>query len=188
MARPAPRLIGLTGTNAAGKGEVARFLGARGYAYRSLSDVLRAELARRGLEATRDNLIRVGNELRAVHGADVLARRAAADLGAGQTGGPGRVVVDSIRNAAEVAYLRGLGNFLLIGVDAPVEIRFERARLRGRNESAATLEEFRAKEAVELRGDETGQQLEACLRLADILIINDGTLEALGRKLEEALE
>jgi len=182
MPRPAPRLVGLTGTNAAGKGEVARLLGARGYAYRSLSDVLRAELARRGLEATRDNLIRVGNELRAAHGADVLARRAAEGLG------DGRAVVDSIRNAAEVAYLRGLGDFLLIGVDAPVEIRFERARLRGRNESAATLGEFRAKEVEELRGGETGQQLEACLRLADVLIINDGTIEALGRKLEETLE
>ncbi len=182
MARPAPRLVGLTGTNAAGKGEIARLLGVRGYGYRSLSDILRAELARRGLEATRDNLIRVGNELRAARGADVLARRAAADIGAG------RAVVDSIRNAAEVAYLRGLGDFLLIGVDAPVEIRFERARLRGRNESAATLEEFRAKEAEELRGGETGQQLEACLRLADVLIVNDGTLEALERKLGEALE
>jgi dephospho-CoA kinase len=187
MTRPAPRLVGLTGTNAAGKGEIARLLAARGYAYRSLSAVLRAELARRGLEATRDNLIRVGNELRAAHGADVLARRAAADLGLGGAGGPGRAVVDSIRNAAEVAYLRGLGDFLLVGVDAPIEIRFERARLRGRNESAATLEEFRAKEAEELRGGETGQQLEACLRLADVLIVNDGTLETLERKLEEAL-
>jgi dephospho-CoA kinase len=112
----------------------------------------------------------------------VLARRAAADAGAG------RSVVDSIRNAAEVAYLRGLGDFFLIGVDAPVEIRFERARLRGRNESAATLEEFRAKEAEELRGGETGQQLEACLRLADVLIVNDGTLEELERKLGEALK
>ncbi len=182
MARPAPRLVGLTGTNAAGKGEIARLLAARGFGYRSLSDVLRGELARRGLEATRDNLIRVGNELRAAHGADVLARRAAPELGAG------RFVVDSIRNPAEIAFLRSLGGFLLVGVDAPIEIRFARARLRGRNESAATLEEFRAKEAEELRGGAAGQQLEACLALADVLIVNDGTLEELARKVKEALE
>lgn len=182
MARPAARLVGLTGTNAAGKGEVAKLLAAQGYGYASLSDVLRGELSRRGLEATRDNLIRVGNGLRADGGADVLARRAAARLG------PGRFVVDSIRNAAEVAYLRGLGDFLLVAVDAPLELRFERARRRGRNESAATLEEFRAKEAEELRGGPAGQQLEACLRLADVLIVNDGTLDELKRKLEEALE
>lgn len=182
MARPAPRLVGLTGTNAAGKGEIAKLLAALGFGYRSLSDVLRAELARRGLEATRDNLIRVGNELRASGGADVLARLVAPEIGTG------RFVVDSIRNPAEIAFLRSLGGFRLLGVDAPIEIRFERARRRGRNESASTLEEFRAKEAEELRGGSAGQRLEACLSRADVLIVNDGTLEELARKVKEALE
>ena len=45
--RVQPALIGLTGTNAAGKGEAAAFLGTRGYAYLSLSDVLREELTAR---------------------------------------------------------------------------------------------------------------------------------------------
>ena len=70
-----PRLIGLTGTNGAGKGEAAAYFGTRGYAYHSLSDVIREELARRGEPASRDNLIRTGNELRRSFGPDVLARR-----------------------------------------------------------------------------------------------------------------
>ncbi len=40
-------LIGLTGTNGAGKGEVASFFMKKGYAYFSLSDVIREELKKK---------------------------------------------------------------------------------------------------------------------------------------------
>ena len=94
-----PALVGLTGTNGAGKGEAAAYLGTKGYGYLSLSDVLREELAARGLAASRDNLIAVGNELRARFGPDVLARRTMAKV-------LGPTVIDSIRNPREVDYLR----------------------------------------------------------------------------------
>lgn len=175
-----PALVGLTGTNGAGKGEVAAYLGRKGYAYLSLSDVLREELAARGLPASRDNLIAAGNELRERFGAGVLAERTLAKV-------LGPTVIDSIRNPAEVERLRRRPGFLLIAVDAPVEVRFERARARGRDESAATLEEFQAKEALELSGGANGQQLERCMAMADRRIANDGTLEELWRKVEECL-
>lgn len=176
-----PRLVGLTGTNSAGKGEVAAYLVSRGCAFHSLSDVLRGELAARGLEAGRDNLIRIGNELRAEFGADVLARRVMDRIG------DGPAVIDSIRNTREVDFFRGTGEFILLAVDAPVELRFERARSRGRDESAATLEEFRAKEQAEMDGGEGRQQLRDCMAAADRLIVNDGSLDDLHRKVEEAL-
>jgi dephospho-CoA kinase len=175
-----PWLIGLTGTNAAGKGETAAFFKARGYAYLSLSNVIRDELAARGLEATRDNLIRTGNELREKSGPDALARRIMAKVS-------GPTVIDSIRNTREVAFFRAQGGFVLLAVDAPVEVRFVRAAARGRNESAATLEEFRKKEAEERAGAEAAQQLEACMAEADHLIWNAGTIEDLHRELEKLL-
>jgi dephospho-CoA kinase len=172
------RLIGLTGTNGAGKGEVARFLQKKGFDYVSLSDVLREELKSRGLEASRDNLIACGNELREKFGPAELARRAALKISR-------PTVIDSIRNLREIDYLRQLGDFILVGVDAPVEIRFERVMRRGRNESVCSLADFIAKEELEKRNGETGQQLEACLQAADVLIINDSSLEELWQKLEE---
>ena len=175
-------LIGLTGTNGAGKSEAAKHLMSLGYAYYSLSDILREELAARGEPATRDNLIRVGNELRARFGPDILALRTLRKLRP-------RVlaVIDSIRNAREVAALRQQPGFVLVGIDAPAEIRFARVQARGRDESAASLEEFLAKEDEERRGGDTAQQLEACLALADIRIENNGTIEDLHRRLEEVL-
>jgi dephospho-CoA kinase len=171
------RLIGLTGTNGAGKGEIASHFIRKGFAFHSLSDVLRAELAARGEAATRDNLIRIGNALRASQGADVLARRIMASI-------TGRAIIDSIRNPEEIAFFRTRPDFLLLAVDAPVALRYERVRKRGRDESARTPDEFAAKEREEMEGAPTGQRLRRCLELADALIINDGTLEDLYRKLE----
>jgi dephospho-CoA kinase len=175
-----PRLVGLTGTNGAGKGEAAAFFMSRGYAYASLSDILRDELRARGLEVTRDNLIRTGNELRERFGPDILARRTRIKVTA-------PAVIDSIRNTREVEYFRTQRGFVLLAFDAPIEVRFARVAARGRNESAATLEAFRKKEEEERAGGEAAQQLEACLAAADDHIWNDGTIEDLHRKLEKFL-
>jgi dephospho-CoA kinase len=179
--RPPPyRLIGLTGTNAAGKGEVALYLETKGYEVFSLSDVIREHLRKRALAASRDNLIAAGNALRRRYGTDILARRVLKKV-------RGKAVIDSIRNGSEVAYLKTRPGFILAAVDAPVEIRFKRAEKRGRQESAATLEEFIAKEQLELAGGRAGQQILRCLGSADVTIINDGTLAELRRRVDQCL-
>ena len=120
-------IIGLTGKNGAGKGEVARFLTESGYEYHSLSDILREELAARGEQVTREVLIGIGNELRANYGAGVLAERTLKKLGV-ET----HAVVDSIRNPFEVEALRRRLSFYLLSVDADPKVRFERALARNR--------------------------------------------------------
>ncbi len=111
-------------------------------------------------------------------GADVLARLALKNI-------KGNTVVDSIRNPHEVEYLRRHSDFILLAIDAPVEIRFERAKKRGREESASSLQEFISKEAEEMTSRQTGQQLKNCIQLADFKIQNDSTLENLYKKLEK---
>ena len=56
--------IGLTGYLATGKGVVADILKEKEFSYASLSDVVREEATAQGLEHTRENLIKVGNELK----------------------------------------------------------------------------------------------------------------------------
>lgn len=172
------RLIGLTGTNGSGKGEVAAYLQKKGYAYFSLSDVIRDALRKDGKEDTRDNLIEKGNELRKNYGPDILARMAMERV-------KGKAVIDSIRNPSEIEYLRKEKEFILLAIDAPVELRYERVKRRGRQESVSTLEEFAKKEKEEMTDSEKGQQLHSCMKMADIIIMNDGTLEDLHLKLEE---
>jgi len=175
-----PRLIGLTGTNGSGKGEAAAFFMGKGYACLSLSDIIREKLREDGLEPSRDHLIAGGNALRKQGGPDILARLVMERV-------RGKTIIDSIRNPSEVAYLRNQPGFVLVGIDAPAALRFERLQKRGRNESVRTLEEFIRKEAEEDSGDPDAQQLRRCLALADVLVFNDGPLEELHRRLEEIL-
>jgi dephospho-CoA kinase len=174
-------IIGLTGTNASGKTSVVNYLVSKGFKYFSLSDVIRDELTQRGLVHSRDNLRMVGNDLRKKYGASILAERIFQKISTENT------VIDSIRNTSEVRTLRKLTQFTFIAVDAPIEIRFERAKIRGRLESATTLNEFREAEDKEKSQDTTEQNLDQCLTLADYLVNNDGKPEQLYHQIDNIL-
>jgi dephospho-CoA kinase len=171
-------VLGLTGPNASGKGEAAAYLASLGFTVHSLSDVVRDEARTRGLEPARQNLIRVGNDLRREGGAGALAERILPRL-------RGRSVVDSIRNPAEVEVLRRLDRFALLAVRASARVRFERSRARGRAGDAETLEAFEAGERQENASDPLAQRLDATAALADEIVENTGSLGDLYARLDE---
>ena len=173
-------LIGLTGRNAAGKGEVAKHLQTKSFYYYSLSDAIREELRARKQQVSRESLIQVGNELRQRFGPSVLADRII------ELTQPDRnYVIDSIRNPAEVASLRkACKEFKLIRVDAPLQTRFERTVARRRENDPITFEAFVALDNREATGDPNSQNLDEVERLADEVLVNDASLEELGPKID----
>jgi len=175
-------IIGLTGGNASGKGEAASYLKSKGFEYHSLSDILREEARARGIELTRENLIQLGNELREKNSPSVLA-----DLAIKKIVDKNKCVIDSVRNPFEIKALRKLKGFTLIGIDAPAEIRFKRAVSRKRPGDPKTLEEFIEKEREENLTSSTNQQLENCLKEADILILNNSGLEDFHKRIDEKI-
>ena len=177
-------IIGLTGRMAAGKGTVADLLKARGFQYHSLSDVIRTVARDRGLETSRENLTRIGNELRAEGGPSVLGDRVLAWLEPGVD-----YVIDSIRNPAEVdALAAGRGDFVMVCVDAPASVRFERLTARGRTGDVQTLDEFEAQEARELVTDDPRtQQLLATEAKATHRIDNGSGLASLEASVERLI-
>ncbi|MDH3284964.1 MAG: hypothetical protein OEQ13_09500 [Acidobacteriota bacterium] len=174
-------VIGLTGPNAAGKGEAAEILRALDFSVHSLSDVVREAASALGRGHDRDTLIHVGRELRRLHGPGILAERILPRLG-------DRSVVDSIRHPEEVRVLRERGDFCLVGVDAPLETRWQRARRRGRSGDGGDIDDFRRKERRENEDRLESQQLRRTLDLADIVLVNDGSLGRLQRRLETLVE
>ncbi|MBN1282666.1 MAG: AAA family ATPase [Proteobacteria bacterium] len=177
-------IIGLTGRNCSGKGEVAGFLKESGYEYHSLSDILREELAARGKKVTREALIAIGNEMRQAHGAGALAERTLAKLSP-----EAHAIVDSIRNPVEVEVLRRRRDFRLVSVEADPRVRFERMKGRGRESDPATFEQFLEYEARESRTpDPTTQQLDLTAELADAVIRNDGTVEDLKGEIRRTMK
>ncbi len=164
-------LIGLTGPNGGGKGEVASYLQGKSFAYHSLSDVIRDEVRLRGDEPSRQNLIQTGNDLRQQYGFAVLAQRILARIEDGTN-----TVIDSIRNPAEVEALRASGHFRLVLVDAPPDIRFRRLQSRNREADPKSYDDFLALEEREASGGAHAQNLRQVEALADHSVQNDGTL------------
>ena len=173
--------IGLTGFNACGKGAVAQYLQKKGFRTHSLSDVLREEARRLGKDEKRETMIELGNNLRRQFGPGVLALRLRPKLGELD-------VVDSVRSPGEVEELNKIEGFFLVGVDAPVEVRFKRSLDRGRAGDAKTLEQFIEYENRENVKDSANQQLGECMKQADEVLVNDGTLRELFAKIDEMLE
>jgi len=165
-------IIGLTGKNGSGKGEVARFLKERGFHYFSLSDVIREHLRTRKKPLTRQHLVEAGNRLRAEHGPGVLAERIFPRLDIDKN-----YVIDSIRHPGEVKVLRRRKDFVLFRVEAPQKLRFERVKRRGREKDPKHLREFVRLERLEAGSHvEEDQQLQKTLRMADRVIRNNGSL------------
>lgn len=172
-------IIGLTGKNGSGKGEVARFLKKRSFEYHSLSDVLRDELKKRKKPLTRDNLIAVGNKLRETYGPDILAKRILEKVEADRN-----YVIDSIRHPAEAQALKTQDRFALLNITASPKVRFDRLKKRKRENDPKTFKDFLELERIEAKsGVESDQQLDQTLKLADYEIDNSSSLEKLHKEI-----
>ena len=178
-------IIGLTGTNASGKGAAAHFLTEQGYDFYSLSDVLRETMAQQSVMESRLAFIHIGTQLRQEHGVDVLAQKTLEKI---KQNPSKKIVVDSFRHPSEVKLFKAhYPNFILLCIDAPVELRFERAKKRGRAENADTLEQFIHNEKLESSKNQQAQQLQATLALADHTLLNQNNLTDLHQQLQAFL-
>ncbi len=174
-------IIGLTGTNASGKTEFVNYLETKGFKSYSLSDIIRDELSAKNEPHSRKNMIETGNLLRKEFGASVLADRIKEKVS------EKNVVIDSIRNPAEILSLRELPNFFMVAIDAPAELRFQRAKQRGRLEDVDSLEDFIAMENKEKSQNSNEQNLTVCMQMAEFKIFNDGDLNKFHKAIDKTL-
>jgi len=175
-------IIGLTGKNGTGKTEVANYLKSKGFELISLSDILREEARKRNMDEKRDNLIKIGNEIRKKFGSGILAVKAIEKIKKGRN-----YCIDSIRNPGEIMEFKKNKNFFLIGIKSDTELRYRRILKRGRIGEDISFEKFKELEEMENSEDEKKQQLDKCLELADTIIENDGTIEELYQKVDKIL-
>lgn len=178
-------IIGLTGRNGSGKSTVGGMLKQNGFAFFSLSDILRDELRKQGKDMTRQNLIDKGNELREKHGPGVLGRLAVAFMG--QQEGKD-FAIDSIRNPIEIEELRKSRDFFLIGVSAPPDVRLARLKANGRAEHLKTPQDLLDMEAKENTSNSNFQQLDNCFALRDFEIENTEALGDVRIRLDSILD
>jgi dephospho-CoA kinase len=177
-------IIGITGTNGAGKGTVVDFLvKQKGFTHYSVRNFLNEEIAKRGLQPNRGTMLAIGNELRALHGSGYIAEQL---LARGIEGG-GDAVIESIRSVGEAQYLKDKGA-LLWAVDAAMPVRYERILRRMSETDRITFEKFVSDEEAEIdNADTTKPNLRAVIAMADEILANNGTPEELFAQVEAAL-
>jgi len=174
-------IVGITGTNGAGKGTVVDYLvEQRGFAHYSVREFLIEEIERRGLPVDRSAMRDVANELRREHGpayvVQTLFERAKA---AGKD-----AVIESIRAVGEAEFLQSVGA-KIVAVDADKPIRYDRAITRGSHTDKVTFEEFVLQEDREMAGTEPwDMNINGVMQMADIRIENNGSLEKLHQQIE----
>ena len=180
-------IIGITGWFASGKDTVADYLVKKGFKSFSLSDVLREELRKEGKEVIRQNLLAKGNELRAEFGPGCLAERALVKIE--EFGG--NWVVPAIRQMGEVKALRQNKDFVLWEVLAPIDVRFDRMKRRGKggeDDAIKSIEELKAREDLERSGAENAPQIDLVTAEADVKIDNSGNFKDLYHEIDKILE
>lgn len=178
-------IIGVAGSYASGKDTLSEYLVEKhGYAHVSTSDIVRMFARERYGSIERDVLRRTGAEIRQEFHPGYLVERALKEAGR-------PVVVSGIRALGEVTTLREAGG-VMVFVDAPIEVRYERMKSRVRDgEHTKTLEEFRESEEAEMRtndGDGAGAfNIRKIGETADITLTNATDLESFIAVVEEKL-
>jgi len=180
------QIIGITGTNAAGKGTVVEILKQDfGFRHLSVRDYLAKEVKRRNLGVNRNTLIATANDIRQNHSPSYIVEELYKEAEKLQK----PVVIESIRTEGEVEALQKKPNFILIAVDADRKTRYERSLKRNSETDHLTYEDFIETEEKEMNSQEKGKQnLMKCIEMADIVILNNGTIEDLGEKVKTYLE
>lgn len=180
-------IIGITGTNGSGKGTVVEYLVEKyKFKHYSARKFIEAEVAKKGWPPTRENLRITANEIRTLNGpsyiAEQLYQQAIKD---GQS-----AVIESLRNPQEVIALRQKPErFLMLAVDAKVEIRYERILKRKSSTDHVRLEKFIQDEQAEMNDpDPNGLRITECIKLADLVIMNDHDIKTLQLEVDNAIQ
>lgn len=177
-------IIGVAGTLGSGKGTVVEYLKSKGYTHYSSSGTLKRILTERGHPLDREHMSHLAEELLRDHEGGVLG----INLEQAEKDGAQNVVLEAIHRVSEADFVRSKGGKIW-GVDADVEIRFQRGLARGEGEKdAATHERFMESVAREEEGKrDVSSNIRAVLNNADVLLMNNGTKHDLDKEIESAL-
>jgi deoxycytidylate deaminase len=169
-------IIGFTGALGSGCSFFAESLCEHhGYKCYPLSGPLHEFVRSKQLPESVQALQDFGNGLRKSKGPDVLVRyaleRADQEWPGPEQACPSGIILDGIRNTAEVQALRQLPNFVLVSVHAEPQKRFERLSHMGRVTSEQEFDGLDRRDAEQNLPH--GQQVRRCNDLADVIVSNN---------------
>ena len=142
------RIIGITGSLAAGKGTVVEYLvEKKGFVHYSVRTFLIEEIKKRNLPIDRDSMRFVSDDLRSKYHPGYMIEQLYL-----QAAAKGKdAIIESVRAVGEVEFLQQKPDFLLLAVDADQKLRYERLLQRGNETDHVSFEKFQEQEEAEMR-------------------------------------
>ena len=175
-------IIGLTGLLGAGKGTVTEYLSTKyGASTKKFSDPIRDILKRLYQPVTREHMQQLAKFMRSEFGVNIFAETLLQDVSSGEQK---LVVLDGFRYEDEYQLFRKKEDFIFVAVEASLEKRFERVKLRPENvgDQNLTLEHFKFQHEFE-----TEQAIPSLIMRADFRLDNNGTKEELFKQIDEIM-
>lgn len=163
------RIIGITGTIAAGKTTVGKYIAQKGFAYSRYSLIIAGMLRDKGVEVGRGSLQKAGDELFSSQKQYALNKEVEAYIS-----GNSDIVIDGLRHYEDYTYWKekDFKNFYLIYIQASPEICEE--RYEGKN--------FR-----DTINHHVEREIDGLRQLSDVVIDNNGTFEELYSQIDDFL-
>ena len=96
------------------------------------------------------------------------------------------VVFDSIRNEDEIVYLQE-NDVVVIGVDADIELRYQRISERKGDTDHIDFQTFKAHDERENTGASSGQNINQALSMCKEIINNNGSYDDLKQNIDRLL-
>ena len=181
-------IIGVTGTIGAGKGTVVEYLKSKGFMQYSSSKLLGELVEQEGNPKTRDFLSPMATRLQKEYPGGVVEKNYREKFLIEK---PENVIFEAIHRQSEANFLRSVGG-VIIGIDADLNSRYERTKLRNEGEKdQKSFEDFQKQARIEDEGagdSARDNNIRAVINNADVVLMNNGTQEELFEQVEAALK
>lgn len=165
------KIVIITGMPGAGKSELATAFKEVGVPVIVMGDVIREEARRRGLEPTPVNTKKIMLDLRKKDGMGAVALRCIDSLKNEESD---LIIIEGCRSIAEVDVFNEYAEEAkIICVHSSPSVRFQRLKDRGRDDAPQEWVTFRERDLREI-----SVGLGGVISLSDIMLVNEGTLEA----------
>ena len=177
------KIIAFTGMPFAGKSEAVKIAKDVKIPIVRMGDMVWDEVNNRGLKLNDKNVGTIANQMREKHGRDIWAIKTINKIKS--MGNIESIVIDGIRNVEEIeVFKRELGdNFVVIAVETSEETRRKRALERRRKDDSKDVKKLKERDQREL-----GWGLGSVIASADIVILNNGSIDDFRKNIKEILK
>ena len=171
------KIMGITGMPGSGKALVSEIASERGAKIVSMGDIIREEAKKRG-EGSKET----ARNLRLEHGEYIVSELTIKKIKQLiDEGFENAIIVEGIRSHHEVEMFKdNFDEFIVLSIFANATLRFERLKIRQREDDSDDINVFNKRDQQEL-----GFGIGSVIALSDKMIINESDLDSYAEKIKE---